>query len=135
MDTTGIAIELRMLAWAVALGLLHLLVAATLTTRQRGLKWNAGARDGDATPLAGVAARVDRAFRNFMETFPLFAAAVLAAVATGRTGEDTALGAQIYLWARVAYVPVYAAGIPYLRTVVWAVALWGLLEVLMPLFR
>lgn len=134
MDTTGIGIELQILAWAVAFGLLHLLAAATLGTRQRGLKWNAGARDGDVAPLVGVAARVDRAFRNFMETFPFFAAAVLAVAATGRTGDETALGAQLYFWARVAYVPIYAAGIPYLRTAVWAVALWGILRILTALF-
>ena len=45
----------------------------------------------------------------------------------------TALGAQVYLWARVAYVPIYAAGIPYLRTAVWAVSFWGLWTVLKPL--
>ena len=42
----------------------------------------------------------------------------------------TALGAQCYFWARLAYVPLYAAGVPYLRTVVWGVSLWGLLQLL-----
>jgi uncharacterized MAPEG superfamily protein len=69
-----------------------------------------------------------------VETFPLFAAAVLAVVATSHTSENTALGAQLYFWGRVAYVPLYAAGIPYLRTVAWAVALVGLLKILFALF-
>lgn len=127
-------IELQMLAWAIALGLVHILVAAALSTQQRGLRWNAGARDGVATPLTGVAGRVDRALSNFLETFPFFAAAVLAVVATQRTGTDTALGVQLYFWARLAYVPIYAAGIPYLRTVVWVIGLWGLIQVLAALF-
>lgn len=126
--------ELRMLACAIALGLAYLVLAATLVTAQRGLKWNASARDGEAAPLTGIAARVDRAFRNYLETFPLFAAAVLAVVVSGRTSADTALGVQLYFWARVAYLPIYAAGIPYLRTAVWAVSLWGLLQVLWALF-
>ena len=42
----------------------------------------------------------------------------------------TALGAQLYFWARVAYVPLYAAGIPYLRSLVWAVSVAGILMVL-----
>ena len=71
---------------------------------------------------------------NFLETFPFFAAAVLAVVATGRTSVDTALGVQLYFWARVAYVPLYAAGIPYVRTLVWAVSFWGLIKVLVALF-
>ncbi|MBU6247381.1 MAG: MAPEG family protein, partial [Xanthomonadaceae bacterium] len=45
-----------------------------------------------------------------------------------------ALGAQLYLWARVAYLPVYAAGIPYLRSAVWGVSMVGLLLVLSALF-
>ena len=127
-------IEIQMLAWAIALGLAHVLVGATLMTQQRGLKWNTGARDGEARPLTGVAARMERGLRNFLETFPFFAAAVLAVVLTERTSADTALGAQIYFWARLAYVPLYALGIPYLRTLVWAISLYGLLQVLLALF-
>lgn len=123
-------IELKMLAWSVALGLVHVLLGAALTTRQRGLKWNVGARDAALPPLTGAAARVDRALRNFLETFPFFAAAALAVVMLERGDASTALGAQCYFWARLAYLPVYAAGIPYLRTLIWAVSLWGLLQLL-----
>jgi uncharacterized MAPEG superfamily protein len=128
------AVELQMLAWSIALGLLHVLLGAALMTAQRGLKWNTGARDGDAQPLTGTAARMDRALRNFLETFPFFAAAALAVVLTGRSSDETALGAQVYFWARLLYIPLYAAGIPYLRTLVWAASLWGLLQLLWALF-
>ena len=123
-------IELKILAWSVALGLVHVLLGATLTTHQRGLRWNVGARDAVLPPVTGVAARVDRALRNFLETFPFFAAAVLAVVVLEWGDASTALGAQCYFWARLAYVPLYAAGVPYLRTVVWGVSLWGLLQLL-----
>ena len=123
-------IELKMLAWSVALGLVHVLLGAALVTRQRGLAWNVGARDATLPPPTGVAARVDRALRNFLETFPFFAAAALAVVVLDRGDASTALGAQCYFWARLAYVPVYAAGIPYLRTLIWAVSIWGLLQLL-----
>lgn len=128
------SIEIKMLAWCIALGLVHVLLGATLTTRQRGLAWNMSARDAVLPPLTGVAARVDRALRNFLETFPFFAAAVLAVVASGRGDAGTALAAQAYFWARLVYVPLYAAGIPYLRTLVWAVSLWGILQLVMALF-
>ncbi len=127
-------IEIQMLSWSIALGLAHVLLSAALMTRQRGLKWNTGARDGEAPPLTGVAARMDRGLRNFLETFVFFAVAALAVVLAERTSADTALGAQAYFWARLAYVPIYAAGIPYLRTLVWAVSLWGLLQLLWALF-
>lgn len=127
-------VELQMLAWSVVLGLVHVLVAAALATRQRGLHWNAGNRDGATKPLTGAAARAARASGNFLETFAFFAAAVLAVVLAQRHTGHTALGAQLYFWARLAYLPVYVAGIPYLRTAVWAVAMWGLLQVLAGLF-
>ena len=128
------SIELTMLAWAIALGLVQLLLTGALVTRQRGVKWNAGNRDAPVPPASGVAARMERATRNFMETFPFFAAAALAVIATQRGSDDTALGAQMYVWARLVYVPVYAIGIPYLRTAVWAVGFWGMFKVLSALF-
>ena len=128
------SIELKMLTWSIVLGIVHILIAATLGTQQRGLKWNASARDGIPPPLTGIAGRVDRASHNFLETFVFFAAAVLAVMITQKTNPSTALGVQIYFWARVAYLPVYAAGIPYLRTLVWAVSLYGLVQVIAALF-
>jgi uncharacterized MAPEG superfamily protein len=120
-------IELKILAWTVVLGLVHVAIAATLATQQRGLKWNAGNRDGEVKVLTGIAARADRASRNFLETFPFFAVAVLALAVKGSANAHTALGVELYFWGRLAYLAVYLAGIPYLRTAVWAVSIWGLI--------
>ena len=128
------AIEIKWLAWSIALGLAYVLIAATLGTQQRGLKWNASNRDGELKPLTGAAARAARANANFLETFPFFAAAVLAVVLTKTNTAHTAFGAALYFWARLAYLPIYIIGIPYLRTVVWAVSFWGLLQLLEALF-
>lgn len=128
------SIELKMLVWSMVLGLVHILVAATFATRQRGLQWNAGARDGVAEPLVGIAGRLDRASRNFLETFVFFAVAVLAVLMAQKSDAQTVLGAQLYFWARLIYLPVYAAGIAYLRTLVWAVSLAGLVMVIAGLF-
>jgi uncharacterized MAPEG superfamily protein len=128
------SVELRMLVWAVVLGLVQIAIAATLTTSQRGFAWGVGARDattGTLTPLAG---RCVRASANFLETFPLFAAAVLVLALTQRGDAQTANGAQLYFWARVAYWPAYATGLPYVRTIVWAASIVGLVMVLKPLF-
>ena len=122
--------ELKWLTWSIVLGLVYVLVAATLGTKQRGLKWNASNRDGEPAPLTGAAARAARASRNFLETFPFFAAAVLAVVLSKTNTPHTALGAELYFWARLVYLPIYIVGIPYLRTLVWAVSFWGLLQVL-----
>jgi uncharacterized MAPEG superfamily protein len=128
------SVELRMLVWAIVLGLLQVALAATLATGQRGMAWGLGARDGIPAPVTPLAGRVVRAAANFLETFPLFAAAVLVLAATQRGTAQSALGAQLYFWARVAYVPAYASAVPLLRTLVWAVSIVGLVMVLLALF-
>ena len=127
-------VELKMLAWSMLLGLVYFLIATTLVTLQRGLAWNASNREGESKPLTGVTGRSDRAFKNFLETFVFFVAAVLAVVVAQRTNASTALGAQLFFWARVVYLPVYLIGIPYLRTLVWATSLAGLFMVVFGLF-
>ena len=127
-------IELKILAWSICLGLVSVLIAASLGSAQRGLQWNVGNREGEAKPLTGAAGRADRAMWNFLETFPFFAAAVLAVVLARGNSAHTALGAQLYFWGRLAYLPLYIIGIPYIRTLAWAVSLCGLLLVLAALF-
>ena len=39
----------------------------------------------------------------------------------------TEWGSRLYLWGRVAYVPLYAAGIPLVRSLVWNVATVGIM--------
>ena len=84
-------------------------------------------------PLTGVAARLERALSNFMETFPLFIAAILVANVMGRQSWMTAWAAQLYFWGRVAHVPLYAFGIPLVRSIVWNVATIGIIFVLLSL--
>jgi uncharacterized MAPEG superfamily protein len=121
------AIEIKMLAWSIYLGLAYVLIAVALTTQARGFSWNVGNRDRESARLTGVAGRAQRACRNFLETFAFFAAAVLAVGLLKASSERTALGAELYFWARLAYLPVYLIGIPYLRSAVWGVSFLGIL--------
>jgi uncharacterized MAPEG superfamily protein len=123
-------VEMTMLGWTMVLGLLHILAAGFMSTWQRGIAWNAGNRDEQTGPLNPYAARAVRASANFLETFVFFAAATLAVVVAHKGNADTALGAQVYLWARVAYWPCYVVGIPYLRSAIWVAALWGIVQML-----
>src|ERR1700722_15399471 len=72
----------------------------------------------------------ERAFQNFLETFPFFAASVLLVHALDKSTHTSVLGAQIYIWARVLYVPAYVIAIPFVRTLIWAASLVGILMVL-----
>lgn len=119
-------IELQVLTWTVVLGIVHILAASSAASLQRGMRWNLSARDEPIPPLTGVAARLERALRNFLETFPLFAALVLAVQVNGVHSDMSEWGARLYLAARVIYLPLYAFGVPVMRSVVWGIALWGM---------
>ena len=129
-----LSIELKMLLGAVVLGLIQLLLSAQLSTAVRGLAWNVSARDKEVPELPGVPGRVDRAFKNFMQTFPFFAAVILMVQITTLANSTTSLGAQMYLYARIVYVPLYAFGVPYLRSLVWGISLVGIILVMSALF-
>jgi len=87
-----------------------------------------GNREGLAPPL-GMAGRADRAAKNMLEAMVVFLALILAAQITGKIAQ-VALGATVFFWARVAYWPVYLAGIVYLRTLIWFVSVLGLIMIL-----
>jgi uncharacterized MAPEG superfamily protein len=125
--------ELTMLALAVALGLAQIVAASHAASLQRGYRWTAGPRDQPVGPLTGVAGRLQRALRNFGETFPLFLAAVLAAHLAGRTGTLTQWGTALYVAGRLAYVGLYAAGVPLIRSLAWNVATAGIIMILLAL--
>ena len=123
------AFELLMVAVAVIIGIIHLLWAAAAAQPQRGLAWNAGPRD-EPVVLTGVAGRLERAFANFRETFPFFAALVVIDYLGGRLGALTAYGAVLYVAARAVYIPLYAFGVPYVRSLVWVASMVGILMLL-----
>ena len=126
-------IELTMLVWSLVLAFVQILLFDFARTSQYGLKWNTGARDENMPPLSPVAGRLQRAQYNLYETLPLFIGAVLIAHLTGRENHITALGAQVYFWGRVVYVPLYAFGIRQIRSLVWLVSTAGLVAIFVAL--
>ena len=118
--------ELRLLTLTAVLGIVQIIAASHAASLQRGYRWTASPRDEKVEPLRGVAGRLDRALRNFVETFPLFAAVVLAAHVTDTHNALTEWGARLYFWGRVAYVLLYAAGVPLIRSLVWNIATIGI---------
>ncbi|HST35205.1 MAG TPA: MAPEG family protein [Allosphingosinicella sp.] len=124
--------ELTMLAWGCVLAFLHVIIATQAKTRQYGRKWNVGPRDEDLPAPNPVVGRLTRAQDNFLETFPLMIAAVLVVSAADLRNDNTALGAMIWLGARVAYLPLYAFGVPVLRSLAWIAATVGIFMVLWP---
>lgn len=126
-------LELEILAASVVLGLVHIVAASHSASLQRGYRWAAGSRDEAQEPLRGVAGRLDRALRNFLETFPLFAALTLAVCVAGKTSALSHWGVALYLAGRIAYLPAYASGIYLVRSLIWNVATAGIILLLVAL--
>jgi uncharacterized MAPEG superfamily protein len=130
-----VPVELQLLMAAVIIGLVQIgWAAAAGSGGERDFAWLSGPRD-EARPVGVVAGRLNRALANFLETFPLFVAAILACDFAGKFGPLTMWGAVLYVVGRALYVPIYAAGISMVRTLVWAVSFVGLILVIVAFFR
>lgn len=123
------SIELWCLFAAMVLALAHLTAASFTFKAQVGNRYSVGPRDEDLRP-AGMAGRLDRAQRNFLETFPVFIAAVLMVEHLHVGGDLSRWGAMVYIGGRILFLPLYAAGIPWLRTFSWNAATLGLVVVM-----
>jgi uncharacterized MAPEG superfamily protein len=120
--TLALVIYMAILTW------LTLLVASLIRVKgwtPSGTMIALGNRENLPTPTP-FAGRAERTARNTLENFVLFAAIALVAHAAGATSPKVATGADIFFWARVLYIPVYYAGIAYLRTAIWVVSIVGL---------
>ena len=93
---------------------------------------NLGNRD-HMRPLTVTGQRAARALANMQEAVPVFLGlALLNLVVTPGAGMAET-GALVFLIARTLYVAIYIAGVPVVRTLVWAVSWAGLVMMLLPL--
>ena len=125
--------DLHYLAYCVVLTWVMLMVASLSRAKAwtpKGLLLAFGNRD-DLPPATPFDARADRAAKNMLENLVLFAVVVLVARLGGIEPNKIATGAAVFFWARVVYFFVYLAGIPYLRTAVWAVSVAGLVMIML----
>lgn len=121
-ETLRLVIYMGLVSWVTILAASMIRVKAWTPA---GLMLAFGNRDH--LPAAeGFAGRLDRTARNTVENFLFFAVIALVTHTAGADGPKVASGAEIFFWARIAYIPVYGAGIVYLRTGVWAVSIIGL---------
>ena len=120
--------DLQMLVWSAVLALVEMLIAVLAAIAAVGLPALVGNREG-LPPFTGLALRAQRAHLNMIENLAIFAIFVIVAQLTGRSNVTTALGATLFFWARLVYAIVYLAGIPWVRTAVWAVSFVGMVMV------
>lgn len=120
--TLMILAELVVINWA-------LLMAASLIKarawKPSGMSAALGNRD-DMPECTGFPARTERAARNMLENMVLFTALVLVVSAGAVHSPTVELGARIFFWARILYIPIYMIGIPVARTAVYAISVVGM---------
>jgi uncharacterized MAPEG superfamily protein len=127
--------EIVMLGLGAVLLMLQLFLQSVSATLEIGAAYKAGPRDVPRELRGVFAGRAERAFRNLLETFPVFAALALALVVTGRNGGLGALAAEIWIVARVIYVALYFIQVPFARSLVWFVSIFALVAMLVRLFQ
>jgi uncharacterized MAPEG superfamily protein len=126
-------LDLQLLTWSVVLLLAHIMVQGALVAPLRGAVWNAGPRDEGQPPLGKYPGRAQRALENFKETYPAFIALAVALAITGRASDAGTLGAELWFAGRLAYLPLYLFGVPWLRSLAYGVSLVGLVMMFMRL--
>ncbi|HEY2710608.1 MAG TPA: MAPEG family protein [Caulobacteraceae bacterium] len=124
------SVELQLLGWSVVLLIVYILVQGGFVAPLRGAVWNAGPRDEGQPPLGKYPGRAQRALENFKETYPAFIALALGLLVSGHTGGNGALGAWLWFGGRIAYLPLYILGVPWVRSVAYGVSFVGLIMML-----
>lgn len=120
------AIMAPLIVASVVLLAVHVALQAISVTLEFGSRWNAGPRDEGLRPKGAFAGRAERALRNYLETFPAFGLLAVTLVVVERADGLGMTGAVVWLVCRVLYIPLYLAGIPYIRSIVWIAAALGL---------
>ena len=113
--------ELMSLTWVVALSAVMWVPYILNTIMVQGLVDAVGYPD-NPKPLAPWAARMKKAHYNAVENLVVFAALVLMLNAAGVSNETTVLACNIFFWARLVHLTVYTFGIPWLRTLSFALS-------------
>jgi uncharacterized MAPEG superfamily protein len=130
--TQPLPAEIVMLGLGAVLLLLQMFLQSVSSAIELGGSYKMGSRDDTRVVRSVIAGRADRAFRNLLETFPIFAAPALALVITGRNGGH---GAQVWIVMRILYVPLYLIQILFARSVVWFASIFVLVTMLVRLFQ
>jgi len=124
--------ELTYLTYAILLLIAHMLIQATASDLSKGIGWALGPQDEQRDPSI-VAGRLERALTNYAYNLPAFIALALMLRVTDLGTATTATGAALWFWARLAYIPAYASGLPLVRSIAWFASLIGLVMMLLPL--
>ncbi len=125
--------ELTYLAYAIALFFVIVLIQGYTGIANNGPMAMANARD-DLKPPTIFQARMKRLTDNYRENLWFFAPLVLIAAIAGISNQWTLLGAQIFLFSRIAHAIWYAFGLAFIRPLLWLAGVIGCGMIFLALF-
>ena len=125
--------ELTYLAYSIILLFVIVFIQASANIRTMGGLVLANNRDNLPAPST-FGARAKRNVENLRENLWFFAPAVLIAAIVGTSNQWTILGAQIFLYSRIAHAIWYATGWPILRAFLWLAGVIGCAFIFLALF-
>lgn len=125
--------DLIFLALSAALTFVLIMIPASDAFQQNGAMAQAGSRDNLPEPSVFYR-RSKRLADNMLENMIVFAPLIIIAHISGEAGALSALGAQIFFYARVAHAIIYLAAWPYVRPVAWFISMIGVALVIAELF-
>jgi uncharacterized MAPEG superfamily protein len=127
------SIELRLLAYSIALLFVLMAIQASAGVKAQGLITMMNNRDNLGPPTA-YQARTKRLVDNMRENLWFFAPLVLIAALTNVSNDWTVLGARLFFYGRIAHAIIYLAGWPTIRPFAWTVAIVGCILIFLALF-
>ncbi len=124
--------ELTALTLSALLQVVQFVLFSIPANQELGTDYTSSPRDTPPPrPLSIRTGRLQRALNNHFEGLILFTIAVLVVTLSGQSSWFTGLCAEIYLIARIAYVPAYALGWAPGRSAIWAAGFFATIGMLL----
>lgn len=133
MDNASMTADLWALFAVIILAMVNLGLSSIVSLNQLGADYILSPRD-QWRDASGVPGRIARSYRNLLENFAQFAAALFLVHAAGAAGSLAAIGAWTFFIGRLFYIPAYAFAPPGIRPACWMAAQIGVLIILADLF-
>ncbi len=118
-----------MLTWILLVLILYcagLFLPSMFLMPRIGVGAYVGARDSDPEP-GEFAGRAQRAHRNFQENLaPFLGLAVLALILPDTNMQQAVVGAEVFFFARLAYLPLYLLAVPFVRSTAYTIGFIGM---------
>ena len=123
---TSLSTELFALLAMLVVAIAYILVPTHFRNKETGIEWNMGPRDDPGPPMGELTGRLMRAKANLFETLAIYIGALLIVELQNIHTLLTGIAAWIYPLSRIAYMPLYAYGVPGPRTAAWAIGLMAI---------